>query len=192
VDAARIGPGARVLVQGGAGGVGSLAVLYARHLGAEVWATASARNLDYLAQLGAEVIDYGSERFEDRVEELDAVVDCVGGETEARSFAVLRRGGRVVSVAGPDPDGELSLGKLARLGVSGSMRMARNLSRGHRYRFVSARVDRARLRALASLVDEGVLEVRLDRSFGLGELAAAHTYSETGRPRGKIVIDHAR
>ncbi|PRP92422.1 Quinone oxidoreductase 1 [Enhygromyxa salina] len=190
VDAALVRPDERVLVHGGGGGVGSLVVQYALHLGAEVLATASARNQDYLRALGAEPIDYHRERFEDRVHGLDAVIDCVGGEIERRSFAVLRRGGRLVGVAGPDPDGEVSLPNIAKHGLRASARLLGQLTRGRRYRFVTVRVDHRRLAHLAQLVDKGVLEVRIDRSFGLDELAAAHIASERGEAVGKLVLDH--
>jgi alcohol dehydrogenase len=194
-EAARVQAGQRVLVHGGAGAVGALVVQYLRHLGAEVSATASARNLAYLSALGAEPIDYRAERFEDRVQELDAVIDCVGGEVERRSFAVLRRGGRLVSVAGPDPDAEVSLVNALKLGAPTSARLLAQLARGRRYQFVSARVDHLRLVQLAQAVDKRVLEVRIDHEIGvlgLAQLAKAHAAGERGEPQGKLVIDHQK
>ena len=190
VDAARLRGGERVLVQGGGGAVGSLAIQYARHLGARVWATSSTANLEHLRELGAEAIDYTRDRFEYQVPKLDVVLDCVGGEVERRSFEVIRRGGRVVTIAGPDPDAEINLRALASVGVGASARVLSQFARGRRYRFVSVRIDQRRLHRLAELVDEGVLHVRLDRSFDLSELAEAHRRSESGHARGKIVIDH--
>jgi NADPH:quinone reductase-like Zn-dependent oxidoreductase len=192
-EAAQLRPGHRVLVHGGAGSVGALVVQYVRHLGVEVSATASARNLDYLRALGADPIDYQSERFEDRVGQLDAVIDCVGGELERRSFAVLRRGGRLVSVAGPDPDAELNLVTAIKLGTPTSLRVLAQLTRGRRYQFVSARVDHRRLVQLAQIIDKRVLEVRIDHGFGVRDLAAlaeAHAASERGQAQGKLVLDH--
>jgi NADPH:quinone reductase-like Zn-dependent oxidoreductase len=190
IEAAGLRSGQRVLVQGGAGAVGSLAVQYAVHLGARVLATASAANLAYLRSLGAEPIDYRREPFEQRARELDAVIDCVGGEVERRSFSVLRRGGKLVTVAGPEPEGELDLRALAKHGVGGSVHLLRQLALGRRYAFVSARVDHRRLVQLARLVDQGVLATRIDRSFPLERLADAHRASERGEARGKLVIEH--
>jgi NADPH:quinone reductase-like Zn-dependent oxidoreductase len=192
VEAAHVRPGDRVLVQGGAGAVGSLAIQYARHLGAEVSTTTSTRNLDYVRELGVDLaIDYTHERFEDRVRELDAVIDCVGGDIERRSFAVLRTGGRLIGVAGSiRSDQELGPRVLAGGALHVPGRLLGQLARGHRYRFVSARCDHDRLRRLAQLVDRGVLDVRIDRTFPLAELAAAHLRSEQGLAQGKIVIDH--
>lgn len=193
-EAAQLRPGDHVLVHGGAGAVGALVVQYVRSLGAKVSATASAHNLDYLRALGADPIDYRAERFEDRVDQLDAVIDCVGGELERRSFAVLRRGGRLVGVAGPDPDAELSLVNAIKLGAPTSLRVLGQLARGRRYQFVSARVDHRRLVQLAQIVDKRVLEVRIDHTLGimgLARLAEAHAASERGQAQGKLIIDHS-
>ncbi|PRP97309.1 NADP-dependent oxidoreductase [Enhygromyxa salina] len=194
-EAAQLSAGQRVLVHGGAGAVGALVVQYLGHLGVAVTATASARNLDYLRSLGADPIDYRSERFEDRVDQLDAVIDCVGGEVERRSFAVLRRGGRLVSVAGPDPDAEVSLVNAVKLGGPTSVRLLGQFARGRRYQFVSARVNHQRLAQLAQIVDAGAIEVRIDHEIGvmgLAQLGEAHTASERGEAQGKLVIDHSR
>lgn len=96
--------GARVLIHGGAGGVGSFAVQIARWAGARVMATASARNTAMLHQLGAhEVIDYTSDRFEEKVRDLDLVLDPIGGETQERSWKILRPGGMLIALNGPVP-----------------------------------------------------------------------------------------
>ena len=98
-DHAKLQPGERVLVHGGAGAVGVFAVQLARLHGAHVIATASARNRDFVSSLGAEqVIDYRESRFEDRVQDLDVVLDTVGGETLERSWSILKAGGRMVTV----------------------------------------------------------------------------------------------
>lgn len=192
VDAAHIRPGDRVLVQGGAGGVGSLAIQYARHLGAEVSTTVGTRNLDYVRELGVDLaIDHSRERFEDRVRELDAVIDCVGGEIERRSFTVLRAGGRLISIAGP-VHSNVELGPVVLGGAALRLpgRLLGQLAHRHRYRFVSASCDHDRLRKLAQLVDLGVLTVRIDRRYPLADLAQAHERSERGLAQGKLVLDH--
>lgn len=99
-DRAKLQPGERVLVHGGAGSVGVFAVQLARNRGAHVIATASAGNLDFVAELGAEqVIDYRAHRFEESVKDIDVVFDTVGGETLQRSWNVCAPGGRVVTIA---------------------------------------------------------------------------------------------
>lgn len=97
-------PGQRVLVHGGAGGVGTFAVQFARWRGAFVVATSSERDRAFVSELGAEeVIDYRGARFEDAVSDLDLVLDTVGGDTWSRSWDVIRPGGRLVSIAVPRP-----------------------------------------------------------------------------------------
>ena len=103
-DQGELERGQRVLIHGGAGGVGSFAVQFARWRGARVTATSSARDIDLVRGLGAdEVIDYRTQRFEDVVADQDLVFDTVGGETWERSWDVLRPGGRLVSIAVPRP-----------------------------------------------------------------------------------------
>ena len=103
-DEARLQPGQTVLIHGAGGNVGSYAVQFATRAGLRVIATAGTDDLGYVEELGAErVIDYRTQRFEDEVHDVDAVLDLVGGETQTRSFALLRRGGRIISaVSQPD------------------------------------------------------------------------------------------
>src|SRR5271166_446026 len=101
-DHAQIEKGERVLIHGAAGGVGTYAVQLANWKGAEVIATASAKDHNFLSELGAsEVIDYAHEHFEEKVEDVDVVLDTVGGETQQRSWGVLRRGGILISIVSP-------------------------------------------------------------------------------------------
>ncbi|MGD9600023.1 MAG: NADP-dependent oxidoreductase [Steroidobacteraceae bacterium] len=164
--------GERVLVQGGAGGVGSIAVQVAKGRGAHVIATTSARNRAYLESIGAdEVIDYRAAPFEDRVAGVDLVFDTVGGDTLARSIAVVRHGGRLVSIAGR-PDGRACdaagitcAGAIAAQGPFGDD-----------------------LRAIVALADAGELTLHVDRVFPLGQAAEAQELNRQGRTRGKIVL----
>jgi NADPH:quinone reductase-like Zn-dependent oxidoreductase len=192
VEAAKLRAGERVLVQGGGGAVGALVIQYARHLGAEVATTVGARNLDYVRELGVDLaIDHRAERFEDRVKQLDVVIDCVGGEIEARSFGVLAPGGRLVSIAGgARSDVELTPLRIAGAALQAGSRVLGQLGKGHRYHFVSAHASHERLRRLAQLVDEGVLRIRIDHRYPLAELGLAHARSERGDAQGKLVLDH--
>jgi alcohol dehydrogenase len=162
--------GQKVLIHGGAGGIGGIAIQLAKHLGAHVATTASAEDLDYVKNLGAdEVVDYRSQRFEAVLGGLDAVFDTVGGETYARSFRVLKRGGRLVSML-EQPNQEL----LNDFGITAVAQFTQ--------------VNTERLGKLAELVDRNVLKVHVDKTFPLERAAAALLHVETKSPRGKVVI----
>jgi NADPH:quinone reductase-like Zn-dependent oxidoreductase len=166
---ARLRPGQHVLVHGGAGGVGAYAVQLAALDGARVTATASARDLAFVAALGAhDVLDY-SGRFEDHVHDVDVVIDPVGGTTTARSWPVLRSGGTLVAIAEePDP------GNGGRVDV--------------RSVYFVVKPDGGQLRELAGLVDEGRLRPVVSTVFGLGALPEAFRAPRGDRPPGKVVI----
>ncbi|MFB0616216.1 NADP-dependent oxidoreductase [Streptomyces sp. AGS-58] len=170
VDHARLRPGDRVLVHGGAGGVGSFVVQIAAALGARVAATAGAADLEFVRSLGADTaIDYANDRFEDRVSDADVIVDLVGGRTLRRSWDVLRPGGTLVGIAAPpDPqDAE------------------RHQARGV---FFVVRPDRAGLDAITRLVEDGRLTPAVDRVLPLSEARAAYEALEREHRRGKIVL----
>jgi len=171
VATADVRSGERVLVHGGAGGVGSLVVQIAKARGAHVIATASARNHDYLRGIGAdEVIDYRAVRFEDAVKNVDVVVDTVGGETLQRSPAVLRDGGRLVTMAG---------------------RTTPAMCTRIRCPATAAWDVRAGMDYVAPLIAAGRLKVNIDRRYPLAEAAAAQQFNREGRTRGKVVLDVA-
>ncbi|MEH1095498.1 NADP-dependent oxidoreductase [Micromonospora sp. CPCC 205739] len=170
VDHADLQAGQHVLVQGGAGGVGSYVVQLAAGLGAHVSATAAAADLEFVKDLGAEqAIDYAQDRFEDHVRDVDIVVDLVGGSTQSRSWSVLKPGGIMVTLSTP-PDQE----EAARHGVRGV--------------FFVVEPDRDALRSIAELVDNGRLRPVLDRVLPLTETRSGYEALETGKRRGKIVI----
>jgi NADPH:quinone reductase-like Zn-dependent oxidoreductase len=161
----------RVLVHGAAGNVGAYAVQLARHAARDVVATASSGDLEYVRTLGAHrVIDVRQSRFEDVVADVDAVLDTVGGDTQERSFAVLRPGGILVSaVAEPD--------------------QRKAAERGVRALFFLVDVSSARLERIASLIDAGDLSPRVGDVLPLAAARIAHEMLE-GKPhqRGKIVL----
>lgn len=170
MDAVHATKGLRVLVHGAAGSVGSFAVQFARLQGARVFATASGRDAEYLTGLGVEqVIDYRAERFDEKLKDLDAVIDLIGGETLARSYAVVKPGGIVVSAAGmTDP-------------AEADRRMIRTQN------FVNQR-DPSHLAHVARLVDQGILKPRIGRVLPLAEARQAHDLSQKGSAAGKIVL----
>ncbi|GAA1852110.1 NADP-dependent oxidoreductase [Asanoa iriomotensis] len=170
VNHAGLRPGQRVLVHGAAGGVGTYVVQIAAALGGHVIATAGPDHRQFVADLGAsQVVDYTSERFEDHVRDVDVVVDLVGGETQSRSWTVLKRGGVLVSLSAPPDEQEA-----ARHGVRGT------------FFIVSPSHDD--LRSLADLVDHGKLVPVVDRVLPLTETRSAYEALEQRGRRGKIVI----
>ncbi|MFD5371472.1 NADP-dependent oxidoreductase [Streptomyces sp. NPDC127103] len=169
VDAADVRPGERVLVHAAAGGVGHLAVQIAKARGAYVIGTASAGKHDLVRELGAdEVVDYRGTPFEDVVSEVDVVLDGIGGETAERSLKVLRDGGRLITLPGPDDV------PAARDGVRAS--------------WVLVEPDHLGLREIAALVERGLLRPVVEAVVPLAEAAKAHTLGEQGRTTGKIVL----
>lgn len=170
-DHGGLAAGQRVLIHGGAGGVGHMAVQFAKWKGATVFATAGTNDLDFVRELGADtVIDYKQERFEDVVSDLDMVFDTQGGETQARSFATLRKGGVLVSTLEPDQQ------KAAEMGV-------RTVPRWQ------AGPDAAQLSAVLDLIAQGLVRVEIAKSFALDEVSAAIRFTLEAHPRGKVVLE---
>lgn len=169
-DHGRLEAGQRVLIHGAAGGVGHLAVQFAVWKGATVFATAGERDLDYVRSLGVErAIDYKNDRFEDHATDLDLVYDTQGGETQARSFTVLKKGGTMVSTLDPDE------AKGRELGI-------RTVPRWH------AEPNGAQLAEVADLVAAGTVKVTVDRTFAFDQVRKAYAYTRDEHPRGKVVL----
>ncbi len=168
-DTLKLKHGETILIQGGAGGVAGFAIALAKHIGARVITTASAANHDYVRKLGAdEVIDYRSEDFTKRVRGVDAVFDTVGGDVTTRSFAVLRPGGRLASVA---------------VGAAPASPRADVTS-------LRPKVDRdrAHLERVAALVTQGAVPLPAIVEYPLAKAAEAHRVSEGRHLRGKLVL----
>ena len=169
---ASVQPGQHVLVHGGAGGVGVYAVQLAAQGGAVVTATASARDHEFVAGLGASrVIDYAG-GFADQVRDVDIVVDPVGGDAMAGSWGLLRPGGRLVAIA--EEPGEDTGGRSDVTGV-----------------YFVVEPDGGQLRELASLIDDRTLRPVVSATFGLSDLAAAFGAGRDRRGPGKVVISVA-
>ena len=157
-------------VHAAAGGVGTFAVQLAKAKGARVIGTASERNHEFLRSIGAdEVIDYRTTRFEDVVRDVDVVLDAVGGETLERSYAVVKKGGIVVTIAGR-PSEE----KAAASGV--------------RATWFLVRPDGEQLAEIARMIEAGTVRPVVSEVFPLAEAATAHERSQAGHTRGKIVL----
>lgn len=172
-DHGRLMAGERVLIHGAAGGVGHFAVQLAKSRGAYVIATASSDDHDMLRQIGAdEVIDYRHERFEDRVSEVDLVLDLVAGDTQKRSWKSLRKGGRMVSTL------------QAPSKLDGALREAKGES-------FMAQPNREQLREIGRLIDEGSVQVIVQKTLPLWDARRAHEFMEHEHVRGKLVLEVA-
>lgn len=171
VSKAKLQAGQKVLIHAGSGGVGSMAIQIAKHLGATVVATTSTANVALVKSLGADqVIDYKTQDFTELTKDCDVVLDTLGGSTRTKSFAVLKKGGCLISVIAP---GDTS-GEAEKLGV-----------RNETF-FMWASGEQ--LAHIGALVDRGVIKPVVDRSFSLDEVQQALDYSLSGRAKGKIVI----
>jgi NADPH:quinone reductase-like Zn-dependent oxidoreductase len=169
-DHGRVESGRRVLIHGGAGGVGGFAVQLARWRGAEVIATASARDVDFVRQLGAdEVVDYHATPFQTVVRDVDVVLDTVGGTTLERSWSVLRPGGLLVTLLRP-PSPDWAAGRAA-AGLS-----------------VLVEPNRTQLNELSRLVDAGVIRPVVEAVLPLDRAREAYERGIRGHPRGKLVL----
>lgn len=172
VDVAGLQPGQRVLIHAGAGGVGHLAVQIAHHIGAEVIATCSARNRDFVRSLGADrVVAYDEEVFSELLSDLDVVYDLIGGPVHLASAGVLRPGGVLAYLNAAPFD-------------------AAALRADIRHALVQIAPDRAALGAVLQLVAGGALRPELT-ILPFTDFARAQTLSDAGHTRGKIVLDLA-
>lgn len=167
-DHGELNAGQRVLIHGGAGGVGAFAVQLAHRHGAHVIATASARNLDFVRELGAdEVIDYKAERFEELARDNDVVFDTVGGETLAHSWNVLRPGGRMVTIVGQN---------------------ATESDERTRAALFIVEPNQKQLEEIARLLDAGKIRSFVEAVFPLIQTRDAYERALRGGMRGKVVV----
>ncbi|PPG37987.1 NADP-dependent oxidoreductase [Pseudoclavibacter sp. RFBA6] len=194
VEIGQVQPGQKVLIHAGAGGVGSIAIQLAKHLGAEVATTASAANAEFVRGLGADrAIDYRADDFERLLSGYDFVLDSLGGENLEKSLRILKPGGIAVGISGPPtPDFARSAGlnpllRLAIAGLSGKVRkQAKRL--GVDYRFLFMRASGEQLREITALVERGAVKPILGRVFPFDETVQALESLRGGGIRGKAVI----
>jgi NADPH:quinone reductase-like Zn-dependent oxidoreductase len=172
-DQAQLKAGQTVVIHGAAGNVGAYAVQFARRAGIQTIATAATDEIAFVRDLGADtVVDFQTQRFEDAARNVDAVLDLVGGETQERSFQVLRRGGKLISaVSHPD----------------------QNLAKSHGVdaTFFLVKVTSQYLTEVADLIDAGELRTRVGTVLPLADAREAHFILEGGRPQpmGRIVLN---
>lgn len=196
VERGNVQPGQKVLIHAGAGGVGSIAIQLAKHLGATVATTVSASNMDFVRELGADVvIDYRSQDFEQFLGGYDLVLDSLGGENLRKSLRALKPGGKAIGITGP-PDPafarEAGLNPVLRLAVSGLSAGIRRQARerGVSYEFLFMRASGDQLRQITALIDDGALRPVVGRVFPFGKTVQALQSLEKGGIRGKAVISN--
>jgi alcohol dehydrogenase len=174
VDTIGLSKGQKILIHGGAGGVGSIAIQLAKYLGAYVATTVSEKDMQFAKEeLGAdEIIGYKTQTFEDVLtsHDYDAILDTVGGETYIRSFKVLKKGSGIIVSTLEQPNQEL----MEKFGV--------------RAIFVISQVSRERLTKLAQWVDQNNIHVNVDKTFPLEDAAKALDHQRVAHPRGKVVL----
>jgi len=171
VEFAHLKKGQKVLIHAGSGGVGTLAIQMAKHLGAYVATTVSARNAELVKSLGADlVIDYKAENFDEVISDYDVVFDMVGGDIMNRSFKILKKGGHLVSIKGQDTEGLAAKHDVA-------------------FDWFFMHPDGAQLKTLADLVASGELKTVIDSTYAFADSAKAYDRLATGHAVGKIVID---
>ncbi|MGH3561921.1 MAG: NADP-dependent oxidoreductase, partial [Mycobacterium sp.] len=194
IEKAKLQAGQKVLIHAGSGGVGTFAIQLAKHLGATVATTTSTANVEWVKDLGADVvIDYKTDDFETILRDYDVVFDTLGGETLDKSFRVLKPGGKVISVAGPpEPDFAKEFGlnwfliQAMRVLSLKIRRKAKRRGVGYSFLFMKANGDQ--LRELGSLIDSGAIRPVIDRVFPFQSTLEALAYVEQGRAKGKVVV----
>jgi NADPH:quinone reductase-like Zn-dependent oxidoreductase len=163
--------GQKILIHGGAGGIGSIAIQHAKHLGAYVATTVSTNVKEFVQRLGADqVIDYKTENFEDMLHDYDSVFDTVGGDTYKRSFKVLKKDSGIIVSMLEQPNSEL----MNQYGIKAV--------------FLFSQVNRQRLAKLAQWVDQNNIKVNVDKTFSLDQASKALDYQRDVHPRGKVVL----
>src|SRR5919199_1862757 len=161
----------KILIHGGAGGIGSIALQLAKHLAAYVATTVSTNDKQFVQELGAnQAIDYNTENFEDILHDYDAVLDTVGGDIYKRSFKILKKESGIIVSMLEQPNSEL----MNQYGVKAV--------------FLFSQVNRERLTKLAEWIDQNNIKVNVDKTFSLDEAANALDYQKDVHPRGKVVL----
>lgn len=194
VERGKVQPGQKVLIHAGAGGVGTIAIQLAKHLGAHVATTASAANADFVRELGADtVIDYRSQDFEELLDGYDLVLDSLGGQNLEKSLRVLRPGGKAIGISGP-PDPafarEAGLNPVLRLAITALSATIRRQAKklGVTYEFLLMRASGDQLRQITVLVEKGTLRPVVGKTFSFDQTAQALDALAHGKVRGKAVI----
>lgn len=194
VEQGNVRPGQKVLIHAGAGGVGSIAIQLAKHLGATVATTASSSNTGFVRELGADVvIDYRTQDFGQLLSGYDLVLDSLGGENLQKSLRILKPGGKAIGIAGP-PDPAFArragLNPIVRLAITGLSGKIRKQARkpGVSYEFLFMRASGDQLRRITALVDAGAVRPIVGKSFSFDQAPEALQSLAAGGFRGKAIL----
>lgn len=194
VETAKLQKGQKVFIQAGSGGVGTIAIQLAKHLGATVATTASEKSFEMLKNLGADVlIDYKTQDFENILKEYDLVLNSQDATTLEKSLRIVKPGGKVISISGPPTaDFAKAIGApwfvkiILSLLSSGIRKKAAKL--GVNYSFLFMKADGAQLSQITSLIESGAIKPVLDKTFPFEQTNDALSYVESGRAKGKVVV----
>lgn len=194
VEIAKVKAGQKVLIHAGSGGVGSIAIQLAKHLGATVATTTSGKNIRWVKALGADtIIDYKTTDFEQVLKDYDVVLDTQGGKTLEKSLSILKRGGRIISISGP-PDRAFAeaikahwLLKCIIPLLSWSIRNKAK-KRDITYSFLFMQPNGQQLSKISKLVESGKINPIVDKTYEFSEIKEAFQYVNTGRAKGKVVV----
>lgn len=194
VERANLKKGQKNFIQAGSGGVGTIAIQLAKHLGATVATTTGTSNVEWVKALGADVvIDYRKEDFESILHDYDVVLNSQDTPTLEKSLRVLKPGGKLISISGP-PDkgfaGETGLGWPLKLIISLlSFNVRKKAKRQHvDYSFLFMRAEGSQLGEITSLIDSGIIHPVMDKVFPFEQTNEALSYVESGRVKGKVVV----
>jgi NADPH:quinone reductase-like Zn-dependent oxidoreductase len=194
IERAHLKRGQKVLIHAGSGGVGTLAIQLAKHVGATVATTTSTANVDLVRSLGADVvIDYKKEDFAHVLRDYDVVLNSLDKVTLEKSLRVLKPGGQLISISGP-PDAAFARNIAASwvlrmiMGVLSYRIRAKAKRRQAHYSFLFMRANGGQLSEITALIDDGIIRPVVDRVFPFASTKEAMAYVEAGRAKGKVVV----
>lgn len=194
VEKAKLKKGQKVFIQAGSGGVGTIAIQLAKHLGATVATTTSADNFDLVKSLGADVaIDYKTQDFETILKDYDLVLNSQDEKTLEKSLRILKSGGKVISISGP-PDTtfakEIGLSWFMKTAVFFLSRKVRSQAKklGVDYSFLLMQANGKQLSEIGKLIEQGIIRPVVDKVFSFEQMNEAMSYVSSGRAKGKVVV----
>ncbi len=197
IDIGKLQAGQKVLIHAGSGGVGTFAIQLAKHIGAFVATTTSAKNFDLVKRLGADVvIDYKMQKFDELLTDYDLVFDTLGGDTQHLSFSVLKPGGTLVTIAGiPTAEfgREWGVNPFIRFAMGWKNRLSSKLAqaRGAKFTYLFMHPSGEQLREITKLIESGKIKPVIDKVFDLDHVRDALTYSASGHAVGKVIVNIA-
>lgn len=194
VEKAKLQKGQKVFIQAGSGGVGTIAIQLAKHLGATVATTASPANFELVKSLGADfVIDYKTQDFESILKDYDLVLNSQDDKTLEKSFRILKSGGKIISISGP-PDmtfaKEIGLSWFMKIAIFFLSKKVRNQAKklGVDYSFLFMKANGQQLSEIGKLIEAGIIRPIVDQVFPFEQINEAIAYVSSGRAKGKVVV----